>query len=265
MNNTIFYFTGTGNSLKLAKDIAAKVDNSNIISMAKNMDKISEISPQGAVGFVFPIYYFGLPQLVKEFVSSVNLSNASYIYIVCSYGKTLGKGGCISQTRKILKSKGAALNSAFYIQCVDNFILWTWDVPAEKTHSKFHENARRKAEFAAEIIASKKNYFDKIITEKITPIIFGYKRFIGTVNTDDKAFNITDGCNSCGLCVKICPTNNMKMVDGLPVWKSKTCQRCLACLHLCPSACIQYGKITVKRRRYKNPYISVDELKRINY
>ena len=262
MANTIFYFTGTGNSLKVAKDIAAGVEDSNIVSMAANMDTVSDLIPQGAVGFVFPVYYFGLPQLVRKFISFIDLKHASYVYIACTYGKTCGNGGCISQTSRLLKSKGKTLDAAFYVKSVDNFILWTWDVPSSEKHPALHEDARKKSEYIAKIVSDRESVYDRSILEYSGPVLFGYKRFIKTVNTNDKAFNYSDNCTSCGLCKEVCPTNNIRLSDGHPIWKSETCQRCLACLHLCPSACIQYGKITAKRHRYKNPHITINELKR---
>jgi ferredoxin len=261
MANTIFYFSATGNSLDAAKNIAAKLKDSSLVSMAASIDNVSDLAPDGSVGFVFPVYYFGLPKLVREFITAVDLTQASYVYIACVYGKSGGNGGCISQTRKLLKNKGKTLDSAFYIKSVDNFILWTWDVTATEKHSALHENVRKKSGHIAKIVSDRKSFFDKSIYEYVGPILFGYNRFIKTVNTDDKAFNCSDKCNSCGLCKEVCPTNNIRLSDGFPLWKSETCQRCLACLHLCPSACIQYGKITVKRHRYKNPNVSLNELK----
>jgi ferredoxin len=264
MTNTIFYFTGTGNSLKVAKDIALGVENSSLISMATAMDSVSNLAPQGAVGFVFPVYYFGLPQIVREFVTAIDLSLVSYIYIACTYGKTLGNGGCVSQTKKILRGKGKTLNSAFYVKSVDNFILWTWDVPPIEKHAKLHETAKKKAEHIVKTVSNKENYCDRSFNEYTGPILFGYNRFIKSVRTNDKSFNYSEKCTSCGVCADVCPTDNIRFDDGHPIWKSETCQRCLACLHLCPTSCIQYGKITTKRQRYKNPYISVKELKRDN-
>ncbi|MCL2375920.1 MAG: EFR1 family ferrodoxin [Defluviitaleaceae bacterium] len=260
MPHTTFYFTGTGNSLKVARDIASGLETPNIISIAENIDKATKLALQGAIGFVFPVYYCGLPQLVQEFISLTNLSEASYIYVVCTYGAMGGNGGCISQARKILKNKGKVLNAAFYVKCVDNFILWTWDVTPKEKHTALHEGAYKKSQEIAKIVLEKKRYRDRSITEYIGPILFGYGHFLKTVNFDDKSFNVSDDCISCELCANVCPTKNICLNDGQPVWKSEKCQRCLACLHLCPVACIQYGKVTAKRSRYKNPHISTKEL-----
>jgi len=264
MENTIYYFTGTGNSLQVAKDISLGVQTSKLVSMSANIYNVSDFNPQGMVGFVFPVYYCGLPQLVQEFISAIDLTNASYVYIACTYGKTGGNAGCLSQAKRIFKSKGKALNAAFYVQSVDNFILWSWDIPPLSKHGALHEKARKKSECIARIVSDTRNHYDWSITEYIGPILFRYDHFYNTVNSNDTAFCSTDSCISCNLCADVCPTDNIDMRNGQPVWKSETCQRCLACLHLCPSACIQYGAITRKRHRYKNPHITIAELKQSN-
>ena len=86
MPHTIFYFTGTGNSLKVAKDIAAGFEGASVIPIAANIEKATDLAPQGTVGFVFPVYYCGLPQIVYEFISLIDLSAASYAYVACTYG-----------------------------------------------------------------------------------------------------------------------------------------------------------------------------------
>jgi len=262
MENTIFYFTGTGNSLKVSKDIAAKISGTNIVSIALSMDNITNLAPKGSVGFVFPVYYCGLPKLVVEFISAIDLSQADYIYTVATYGKAGGNAGCISQPKKILRNKNKKLNAAFYVKCIDNWVLSWWDVTKERQHSTVHKKALKKTERIATIVSAKKNYKDISITERTGKVMFGYNRFYKTVNISDKSFTYSGECNGCGLCSDVCPVDNIKKDNGRPIWKSESCQLCLACYHLCPRKCIEYSNKTKKKSRYKNPYIEISDLRR---
>ena len=263
----LFYFTGTGNSLKIAKDIAEISNSSNydIISIAKNISNVHSFIPKNIVGFIFPVYYCGIPKIVNEFMKCIDLSNASYVFIIALYGATGGNGGCIHQAKNILLKRGIKLNAGFYAKTVDNFILWTWDIPSVEKQQKIQKITENKVSKIAKYIHIKKNYFDKSFMEYIGPIIFGYKKFVKNVNHSDKLFFSDLNCNSCGLCLKVCPTYNIKINNGKPEWKSVSCQKCLACLHLCPKKSIEYGKVTKKRNRYKNPFIKYGGIIQLNY
>jgi len=75
----------------------------------------------------------------------------------------------------------------------------------------------------------------------------------------DKKFFADGRCDSCGICAKVCPVDNIKMLKGKPSWNHK-CQQCMACLHWCPKEAIQYGKMTRGRRRYHHPLIKLNEI-----
>ena len=96
---------------------------------------------------------------------------------------------------------------------------------------------------------------------EIFPVIgklFNYY-FCRKVNNGDKNFYVDERCNYCEICKEVCPVKNIKIVDGKPQWQHK-CQRCLACIHFCPQKSIQYGKKTVKRKRYHHPEIKVNDI-----
>ena len=57
MTTTIYYFTGTGNSLKIARDLAEKVD-AELIPIAKVWQQETVIATTEKVGFVHPLYLF---------------------------------------------------------------------------------------------------------------------------------------------------------------------------------------------------------------
>ncbi len=258
MNKTIYYFSGTGNSLKIAKDISLALQYCEVVSISNAIMEVHKLKPKGIVGFVFPEYYYGLPQLVVEFLNAISLSDATYTFAVATYAKSAG--GCLSQITKLLKSKGKKLNSGFYVKMVDNFILWTWDVPPIDQHSLIHEQAQKHSVRIANSVNNSLEIIDNSSLEILGPILFGYSRFLKQVNTSDKAFFAAPTCNSCQICVNVCPTQNIVIENKKPKWQSQKCQKCLACLHLCPQKALQYGKTTMKRSRYKNPYISLKEL-----
>jgi flavodoxin len=69
--NIIFYFSGTGNSLKVAKDIANAIEDCELISM-KESRKLS--STYERIGLVYPIYIGGMSGAVVKFVKALDLS-----------------------------------------------------------------------------------------------------------------------------------------------------------------------------------------------
>ena len=80
--------------------------------------------------------------------------------------------------------------------------------------------------------------------------------------SNTKNFYVTEDCNGCGLCEKICNGRCIK-VNGKPMWKDN-CTKCFGCIHLCPTKAVQYeerNQTTVANGRYKNPNISINEMK----
>ena len=71
----------------------------------------------------------------------------------------------------------------------------------------------------------------------------------------DKLFKNTKTCSSCGLCAKQCPTKDIAMIAGNPVWQNKNCTGCLRCYHNCPKRAIEWGKFTKNKGQKVSPKI----------
>ena len=63
------------------------------------------------------------------------------------------------------------------------------------------------------------------------------------------AFLVDKRCTGCGQCAKKCPLNNIKLINGKPVW-NKNCTHCMACICYCPVKAIEYGKKSKNKPRY---------------
>ena len=65
----------------------------------------------------------------------------------------------------------------------------------------------------------------------------------------DRAFTAGPACTGCGLCVKRCPTNNISLRNGRPIWGG-SCTHCMACICRCPAEAIEYGRKSRGKPRY---------------
>lgn len=52
-------------------------------------------------------------------------------------------------------------------------------------------------------------------------------------------------CTGCGVCVDVCPTGAIQLIDGLAVLDPVTCQQCQMCADACPAGAIAAIKLPV--------------------
>lgn len=258
----IFYFSGTGNSLYIAKCIADQTGERLVsISAAENSAaKLYEYTLQDneLIGFVHPIYAWGPPGIVLDFISKLKLNHyrENYVFSVATCG------GNIGNTMKVMKEhlgkKGMHLNSGFSVKMPNNYILMgnvdSEEITekklaaAEDTLIQIKETITRRAtgEFRVD-----KGFAPWLLTGVINPMF-------NKNAMDTTKFYVEDSCTGCGTCETVCNCNNVTVI-GKPQWGPR-CTQCLACVHYCPEHAVQYGKSTAKKGRYTNPYISVEEM-----
>jgi Pyruvate/2-oxoacid:ferredoxin oxidoreductase delta subunit len=78
----------------------------------------------------------------------------------------------------------------------------------------------------------------------------------------DKSFHYDEKCNGCGICTRVCPINNIKMVENRPVWQHH-CENCFACYGWCPEEAI-HGDIVSYNERYHHPEVKISDMLRKN-
>ncbi|MFX0000333.1 MAG: EFR1 family ferrodoxin [Candidatus Hodarchaeota archaeon] len=258
MKTTIYFFTGTGNSLKIAKDLVERLEDSELVPIAKvwEMEKIESMSDN--VGFIFPLYYSGLPKIVYDFLIKVDLSKSNYFFTIITSTGDINEQP-IQQLGKILESKSKKLNAGFYITMPNNYIIGFNAHPEEK-QKEFFDKATREVENVFKIVKNEKNNITQDILEKdVSRSEKVNQTFREEVHESDKSFLADDNCNSCGLCADVCPVNNIKIKEGKPQWQHK-CQLCLACINFCPEEAIQFERKTLNTGRYHHPEITLQEI-----
>jgi len=87
-----------------------------------------------------------------------------------------------------------------------------------------------------------------------------HKQVIKVFKKEDKNFWVDEKCNACGVCKKICPSNNIQISnDGKHTWKNN-CQACYGCFHWCPNSAIQYNNVSKPIKRQHNLEIKLDDM-----
>jgi len=81
MKTKIFYFTGTGNSLSVARDIANELEDAELVSIPEIIDVNIEADAP-VIGIVFPVYMWGMPSMVVKFVKKLEIDTNQHIFAV---------------------------------------------------------------------------------------------------------------------------------------------------------------------------------------
>jgi hypothetical protein len=152
MKLQILYYTGTGNSLWTAQQISKNFDKVELYSITKeitHVDKKADI-----IGFVFPVYIWGVPTRVVKFIEQLQIDKGKYYFAVAVNAGQVAK--TLVQFKKLLKRKGIKLNSGFKLTMPSNYIPWGGPGSIESQEEKL------------KIATNKINKFTKMIKDKKT-------------------------------------------------------------------------------------------------
>ena len=89
----IFYFSATGNSLWIARQIGGMLSDSvyNLIEAASTNETYT-LQKNESVGFVFPVHAWGVPRTVIKCMRNLHFTHKpDYVYFICTCGDDTGK------------------------------------------------------------------------------------------------------------------------------------------------------------------------------
>ncbi|MFX1607263.1 MAG: EFR1 family ferrodoxin [Promethearchaeota archaeon] len=257
MKNRIFYFTGTGNSLMVARKISEALGDTEVLSIAHFQDDGSDRSFD-ILGLVFPVYWGGLPLKVLEFLPTLRSYNESYVFAVETHAG--GPGNALSQLRAEIQQIGLDLSAGFLLRMPSNYII-SYDAPSEHGILRILENADKTITDIVDIVRNKSVHLPSSVLSSYSGIRGSYKRFLERVNSSDERFWVDESCSECEICVRVCPVQNIQMKENRPEWLHH-CEQCLACINWCPESAIQFGSGTESRGRYTNPNVTIEDIER---
>lgn len=267
----IYYFSGTGNSMRAATVIAQGLGNTEIISMRCNPSDVPA-ADSSIIGFVFPVYHWTICEAIQDFISELAINPNAYIFAVST--PSFINGFSFEVLDELLQRKGARLQYAERVFSVANLCIVYPPFPFPKlrvpaTERRLIRVVRRIREKATNVYA-KAGWLTRLIYPKMMP---KYRAIQAEV---DKGFSVSDDCIACGVCSKVCPKSNIVMENSGPVFLHN-CSCCMACISFCPKKAIKYHlppeqlqkintpfmrmmKLPDRRTRYHNPHVTATDL-----
>ena len=199
----IFYFSGTGNSAWAARQLARLTgDKAYDIT---NLNQLPDLGSAKQIGFVFPVYAWGTPEIMAEFAKKLPKTQ-SFTFGVCTCGGDAGL------TMKQF-SKVHPLSSSYSLVMPNNYIIGS-DTDNEGEIRQKITAARTELERMAQEIQQQVPVYrvheGRLAGVKSHLVNFGFNKFARSA----KPFFAEDSCNGCGLCMRNCPARAITLRNG---------------------------------------------------
>jgi len=225
----VAYFTGTGSSEVVAKELVKQFDEINIANQLLYIKDEYDYNHNNLI-IIYPVHAFNVPEQMEKWLDQYQNSNLKNVVVIAVSGGGEMSPNTISHSRvkKKLKKKGIIVTYEAAIVMPSNAAI----IASEQINSLLLKVLPLKIrEIIADIVVGKSkmikvNKFDYLFTHAY---VFErmFARYWG------KRIKCNDNCNQCGLCIRGCPTENIQLESNKITFNNKCCM-CLKCLYYCP-------------------------------
>lgn len=244
MKIALFYFSGTGNTERIAGAIAGElteinveIDTFNITSYKERQQKY-ELAPYNAYIFGFPIYAWRAPEVVREWLKSLNGEGKRCATFFTYGGVTVGAGHY--DTKEILEGSNFILIGSSEFPGKHTFNLAGWDFLENRPDKGDFDTAKNFARKILKRFQEKEINRIEIEDPMITKLIL--ERFEKREKKLPKPSRRGKECSMCRICEEVCPSRAMNADAGEA--DDDKCLRCLRCMINCPDNVLEIADMT---------------------
>lgn len=260
--NIIYYFTATGNCLHTSQKVAELLPETKLVRITDNTQPVEGNFDR--IGFIYPVYVAIIPKMVQHFIENIEMQKNTYIFGIAVHGGV--KGISNIQVASIFQKKGIHNYQLFNSKTVHNGYFVSKPLTNEE-QIKAVDKSDNKVNNIAKKINEKKSQTQKnaLMKNKLIKLIFNSDKIISDPRVLSKGMKVNKNCIGCGICPKVCPADNIRIVDGTAVLADK-CEVCFACIHWCPNKALQFdhptmkGKTTKGKGQYHNYQVQLKDV-----
>jgi ferredoxin len=279
MTTPIYYFSGTGNSLHVARALQKRLPGSDLVPIIRLLSRDTIRTEAEMVGLVFPNFCTTIPIPVRDFLRKVDLRSTQYLFAICTRGGSPSEA--FDYINALLKGQRKKLDAQLNVTMPWNLPLGKENLPGSSTAERVEQlefEMQSKLDPFARIVLAREAHvrsdtdatfelpqWSSAMTSLI-PKSLNYElhRFM---YQDLVHFYSDSLCNGCGICANVCLSQKVVMDDERPVWNDEVkCYACFACINYCPRRAIQvqsrfpimsYTDVT---GRYHHPSVSYKDI-----
>lgn len=243
----VLFFTGTGNSRYVAMRIANVLGN----ELLRMNDRIkagdsSPVKTDERLVIVTPTYAWRIPLLVENWLRRTEFPGTKQAWFVMTCGSEIGNAA--KYNHALCLEKQLTYMGTAQIIMPENYISM-FNAPQVEEARRIVAKAEPDIDRLHSSIADhqafpvpRNNLYDHFMSGPVNQIFYSF--FVKS-----KAFMAGNTCTGCGQCARLCPTNNITIQNGRPVWGGG-CTHCMACICRCPAEAIEYSKKSIGKPRY---------------
>ncbi|MBU1241054.1 EFR1 family ferrodoxin, partial [Myxococcota bacterium] len=207
MTAVCYWFSGTGNSLFVARKITEVFPQMQRVPITKALVENPPRIHGDVVGFVFPVYAYGPPAIVKRFIARAAKGEVGFLFTAVTHGG--GPAAALTMVERLLTENNLPLHSAFSIRMPSNYVVGSNPVTGEKAAAIFAQGEKETTRMC-ELLAQRAHVpvvsaatGGRLKSWAVHPL------FMRGLKTADRKFFSRDSCTGCGICVKVCPMENI--------------------------------------------------------
>lgn len=251
MRILILYFSGTGNTKRIAEIMQQVFISRNSLCRIIPIEDITrsnehpDFSQWDKIGIGYPVHAMDAPQIIYDLLDSLPKSHKDY-FLFKTAGSSMFSAGSTLRIRERMANLGFRLcHEQLYVMPPNSF----GTVSPVKVEKRY-QSCRELAICSCEEILSETPH--RIPEAPLRELCYAFARMEKHgAKQATRRWTVNADCTLCELCVRECPTENIKIVEGQFEFSNK-CLLCLRCWWNCPTRAISHSFL--KPFFLKQPY-----------